>query len=68
MEECLDDDPAVRPMIATVCESIQVSKDVYIKDCPQEYINLYEENQQLKIKINERDVSIRQMKAEMVRK
>ena len=40
--ECLDDDPAVRPTIATVCERIQVSKDVYMKECPQEYITLYQ--------------------------
>ena len=32
VEECLDDDPAVRPTIASVCERIQVSKDVYMKD------------------------------------
>ena len=63
VEECLDDDPAVRPPIATVCERIQVSKDVYIKECPQEYINLYKENQQLKFKINE---SIRQLEVETV--
>ena len=68
VEECLDDDPAVRPTIAIVCERIQVSKDIYMKECPKEYINLYEENQQLKIKINERDVSIRQLKSEMVAK
>ena len=67
VEECLDYDPAVRPTIVTVCENIQVSKDVY-KECPQECINLYEENQQLMIKINQRDVSIRQLKAEMVTK
>ena len=30
VEECLDYDPAVRPIIATVCERIQVSKDVYM--------------------------------------
>ena len=41
VEECLDDDPAVRPIIATVCERIQVSKDVYMKECPQECITLY---------------------------
>ena len=48
VEECLDDDPAVRPTIATVCERIQVSKDVYMKECPQEYIALHQQNQQLK--------------------
>ena len=38
VEECLDDDPAVRTTIATVCERIRVSKDAYMKEleCPQE--------------------------------
>ena len=31
VEECLDDDPAVRLTIATVCERIQVSKGTYMK-------------------------------------
>ena len=34
VEECLDDDPAVRPTIASVCERIQVSKDAYMLECP----------------------------------
>ena len=50
MEECLDDDPAVRPTIATVCERIQVSKDAYMKECPQDVITLCKENQLLKDK------------------
>ena len=49
VEECLDDDPAVRPIIATVCERIQVSKDVYMKDCPEECITLHQQIQQLKV-------------------
>ena len=40
VEECLDDDPAVRPTIATVCERIQVSKDAYMKECPQNVITV----------------------------
>ena len=32
VEECLGDDPAVRPTIVTVCERIQMSKDTYMKD------------------------------------
>ena len=51
VEECLDDDPAVRPTIATVCERIQVSKDAYMKECPQECITLYQQNEQLKAEI-----------------
>jgi len=47
VEECLDDDPAVRPTIATICERIQVSKDDYMKESPQEVIALHQKIQQL---------------------
>ena len=50
VEDCLDDDPAVRPTIATVCERIQVSKDVYMKEAPQDVITVLQQNQQLKAK------------------
>ena len=56
VEECLDDDPAVRPTIATVCERIQVSKDVYMKEYPQDVITLC---QQLSL----RDHEIQQLRA-----
>ena len=49
VEECLDDDPTVRPTISTVCERIQVSKDVYMKESPQDINTLYKENQQLRV-------------------
>ena len=52
VEECLDDDPAVRPAIANVCERIQVSKDVYVKECPQDVISLCQQNKQLKAEIS----------------
>ena len=51
VEECLDDDPAVRPTIATVCERIQLNKDAYIKESPQECITVYKENMQYKIEV-----------------
>ena len=41
--ECLDDDPAVRPIIATVCGRIQVNKDSYVKESPQDVITLHHE-------------------------
>ena len=73
VEECLDYDPAVRPTIATVSERIQVNKDAYMKESPQECITLYQENQQLRNKnlqlSNEneiKDTTIEQLKAEMV--
>ena len=56
VEECLDDDPAARPTIATVCERIQVSKDVYMKEYPQECIVLYRQ-------LNLKDSEIQQLKA-----
>ena len=48
VEECLDDDPAVRPTIATVCERIQVSKNTYMKGSPQDVITLHQEIEQLR--------------------
>jgi len=46
VEECLDDDPAVRPTITAVCERIQVSKDVYTKESPQDVITLHQQMEQ----------------------
>ena len=46
VEECLDDDPAVRPTIASVCERIQVSKDAYMKECPQNVITVLQQLEQ----------------------
>ena len=40
VEECLDDDLVVRPTMATVCERIQVSKDAYMKEYPQDVITV----------------------------
>ena len=63
VEECLDYDPAVRPTIATVCERIQVSKNAYMNsECPQEYITLYQENQQLRVKIAHQKIENRQLR------
>ena len=48
VEECLDYDPAVRPTITAVCERIQVSKDVYMKESPQDVITLHQQVEQQK--------------------
>ena len=48
VEECLDDDPAVRPTIAAVCERIKVNKDVYMKESPQDFITLHQQVEQQK--------------------
>ena len=73
VEECLDDDPAVRPTIATVCERIQVSKDAYMKDCPKDVITVLQQVEQQKIEIHQlknmnvqKDKTIEQLRSEMV--
>ena len=73
VEECLDDDPAVRPTIATVSERIQMNKNVYMKESPQECITLYQQVEQLRIKNSQltneneiKDTTIEQLKVEMV--
>ena len=71
VEECLDDDPAVRPTIATVCERIQVSKDFYMKDRTRECIALYQQVEREKLE-NEKlrianETILEQMRSEMVR-
>jgi len=72
VEECLDDDPAVRPTIAAVCESIQVSKDVYMKESPQDFITLHQqvehkdiENDQLRREIDQVKTENEQQKFEI---
>ena len=64
VEECLDDDPAVRPTIASVCERIQVSKDVYMKEYPQEYniITVLQQNAQQKAEIQQLRHEMKQLK------
>ena len=54
VEECLDYDPAVRPTIKAVCERIQLSKDVYMKESPQD-IDVITLHQQVEQKDNEID-------------
>jgi len=62
VEECLDDDPAMRPTIATVCKRIQVSKDDYMKKSPQDVITLHKENQQLRVKNEQQKIEIDQLR------
>ena len=78
VEECLDDDPAMRPTIAAVCGRIQVSKDAYMKECPQNFIALHQrieqlenENEQKNTMIEQQRVTIEQQRVtieQMVRK
>ena len=62
VEECLDDDPVVRPTIATVCKRIQVNKDTYMKECPQDVITLYQQVEQLKVETMQQKMAIEQQK------
>ena len=63
VEECLDDDPAVRPTIATVCERIQASKDAYMKECPRDIITLYQKNQKLSLDNIQQKIKIEQLQS-----
>ena len=64
VEECLDDDPSVRPTIATICKSIQVSKDAYMKESPQDVITLYHQVEQLQAENMQQKMQIKQLKNE----
>jgi len=57
VEECLDYDPAVRPTITSICERIQMSKDVCMKESSQDFISLHQH-------IEEKDVEIDWLKSE----
>ena len=74
VEECLDDDPAMRPTITAVCERIRVSKHVYMKEFSQDVITLHQqveqqktENELQKRQMTERDVQNEQQKFEIDR-
>ena len=68
VEECLDDDPAVRPAIATVCERIQVSKSTYMKESPQAVISLHREVEQLKAQNTQQKIENEQLRNEIEQK
>ena len=58
VEQCLDDDPCVRPAIETISEMIQISKDAYMENYPQSVIRLYQELEQLKLKYEQQQHQI----------
>ena len=63
VEECLDYDPAVRPIITIVCERIQVSKDTYMKEYPlQDIISLYEQVDRLRTEVVQQKMEINLLK------
>ena len=68
VEKCLDDDPAVRPTIAAVCERIQVNKDVYMKEYPLDIMALHQQVEQQKIVIDQKNLEIGQKNLEIGQK
>ena len=65
VEECLDNDPAVRPTITVVCERIQVNKHVYMKESPQDVITLHQQVEQKDRMNDEKDREIKELKSEV---
>jgi len=68
VEECLDYDPAVRPTITAVYERIQMSKDVYMKESPQDVITLHQQVEQQKTEIDQLRKDIDQVKIQAQQK
>ena len=64
VEECLDDDPAVRPTVASVCKRIQVSKDVYMKECPQDVITVLQQLEQSREETKLKEIENEQLRNE----
>ena len=63
VEECLDSDPRVRPVIGNVCERIQLSKNNCSSEFPQDYIVLYQQIKQLKVENTQLQVENSQLQA-----
>ena len=64
VEECLDDNPAVRPTIATVCERISVSKYAYMKECSQNVVTLCQQVEHLRAENAQQNIENEQIKSE----
>jgi len=64
VEECLDDDPAIRPTIATVCGRIQASKDACMKETPQDVITLHQKVKQLRVETEQQTMEIEHLRNE----
>ena len=62
VEECLDDDPAVRPTIETVCERIRVRKNTYMKEPPQNVITLHQQLEQSREEIKCKEIENEQLR------
>ena len=64
VEECLDDDPAVRPIITAVCERIKASKNDYTKESLQDVIILHQKVEQKEAEIGILKSVVDQLKLE----
>ena len=64
VEECLDDDPAVRPTIAIICVRIQISKGAYMREPPQNVFTLHQQLEQSREEIKHKEIEIQQLKNE----
>jgi len=51
VEECLDEDPALRPTMRDVIERIEVNKDACVMETPQDIISLHQQVGQLKFEL-----------------
>jgi len=65
VEECLDNDPAVRPTIAAVFERIQVNKDVFMKKSPQDVITLHKQVELKDTIINQKSILLDEKEREI---
>ncbi|XP_065886360.1 uncharacterized protein [Dysidea avara] len=61
VEECLDDDPAKRPTIATVCRRIQSSKDTCSTQSTMNMITLHQKVEQLSSEMKQQQNKILQL-------
>ena len=68
VEKCLDDDPAERLTIATVCERIQVSKDAYMKESPQDVITLHLELKKKEDELKKKEDELKKKEDELKKK
>jgi len=69
---CLDNDPAVRPTITTICEKIKLIKDEIVKESTPDIITLYQQVEQLRSEADQhysndqqKDQEIIQLKSEV---
>ena len=60
VEQCLFNDPRIRPTAVIICERIQVAKDAYLRRCPQDVIILHQQFEQLNLEYAQQQKLIEQ--------